>query len=558
MVNQANNNLGDIVTFHRAAASSYGTWMALANTRDRIRDNLLPQKLPRRTINNSYDQHDWAATHAWGKEFAKLYGTNSESMPSLFRRPKPVYVSRATYATLRDRVLSKRVKVSSRSEATEPVWFQCASCDRMHNYSESTETVGNNTVLVCQDCIDDNVVRTSNCMNGVILSYDSVQVFHDTEAVENHDPDFATPQWCARNGYFRRQGYYYSQAALEAISVVDETIYGYHSGPDLPKIASPEYDKRKPRVLLGMELEVENVDSEDNEDVSNEDIAKSIYRSIGKAVKDYMKCERDGSLDNGFEIITAPTGLDIHEKALSELRNAEYFSHIHSHSTDTCGLHVHVCKAGMTVLHAAKLQQFINAEENKGLVRCVARRYQTGNSGYAKIDHRNWLKTMGEVAGPAIRRSRADKRNGYGNGRIIHADYTNGNFSYDRYSALNFRNDHTVEFRLFRGTLKFESIMACLEFAYASWFFSREAAIGQLTTENFMKFITRADNRKDTKHLRAYLKAKKFRAFFQAEQIARPKFKGIAPTERDERVMLDEDPFHIPMHEPRVEHRVAA
>jgi hypothetical protein len=43
----------------------------------------------------------------------------------------------------------------------------------------------------------------------------------------------------------------------------------------------------------------------------------------------------------------------------------------------------------------------------------------------------------------------------------------NANYSEDRYEALNWANQNTVEFRIFRGTLKHETILATLQMVHA-------------------------------------------------------------------------------------------
>jgi hypothetical protein len=73
---------------------------------------------------------------------------------------------------------------------------------------------------------------------------------------------------------------------------------------------------------------------------------------------------------------------------------------------------------------------------------------------------------------------------------------------------LNFQNDNTIEFRLFKGTLRYETIMACLEFTYATWFFCRDTGITELTTANFIDFIAQPQQREHTKFLRTYLREK--------------------------------------------------
>jgi hypothetical protein len=81
----------------------------------------------------------------------------------------------------------------------------------------------------------------------------------------------------------------------------------------------------------------------------------------------------------------------------------------------------------------------------------------------------------------------------------------------DRYEALNFRNEKTIEFRLFKGTLKYETMVSCLEFAFACWHFTASASTSELTTGKFLDFICLPENRKDTRFLRAYLKEKGYK-----------------------------------------------
>jgi hypothetical protein len=211
--------------------------------------------------------------------------------------------------------------------------------------------------------------------------------------------------------------------------------------------------------------------------------------------------EEDGSLDNGFEMVTAYTGLDVHKNQL------QYFKQksrgLKSHDTSTCGLHVHVCKANMTTLHGAKLVLFINAPENSSLVKSIARR---DASGYAKFQNKkedkHWLKDSVHSS-----KDKADQL------RRLNSD---------RYEALNFRNDKTVEFRLFKGTLKYETMVSCLEFAFACWHFTAQASTNELTTSKFLEFICAPENRKDTRFLRAYFKEKGYQLADNLRKISAP------------------------------------
>jgi hypothetical protein len=267
-----------------------------------------------------------------------------------------------------------------------------------------------------------------------------------------------------------------------------ENIGSRHSSKhDLCRIPSV-YDQRKPRVLLGLELEMEISDNYDLDDR-----AGLLLNSVNPCYAEgntytYALCEEDCSIDRGFEMVTGYTGLDVHAHQLQFFK--ERFKGATSHNTSTCGLHVHICKSDMTTLHASKMVLFINDPANHDLVYALARRDE---SSYCKIydkkSDKSWIKNA------LLRTKRKDQIQ---------------SLNPDRYEALNFQNEKTVEFRLFKGTLKYETIMSCLEFTFATWHFCRDASTNQLTTAGFLEFICRPENRKDSRFLRTYLVEKGF------------------------------------------------
>ena len=265
----------------------------------------------------------------------------------------------------------------------------------------------------------------------------------------------------------------------------DSLIHSYHDSN--PRHIPSEYDNRKPKVLLGLELEVEiNEDIERNEKAEEVLSAIGIYRTDNNRYQ-YAELEKDGSLSYGFEIVTGFTGLDVHRKQLEFFK--DQWQGVRSHNTRTCGLHVHVCKSNMSLYHAAKLVFFINDEKNYPLIRALARR----NSDYGKLKDKKsnvvWIKNARESRNPLT------------------------NLNSDRYEALNFQNPKTIEFRLFKGTLKYETINACLEFSFLSWHFSKDASIKDLTIEKFLEFISKPENRADSVYLRDYLDQKGFSVY---------------------------------------------
>jgi len=265
----------------------------------------------------------------------------------------------------------------------------------------------------------------------------------------------------------------------------DSCIGGYHSSSrKLGYIYSPGFDAEKPRVMLGLELEIEC-----EEEDTREDTALVVLDRIGRTNEGsrYALCENDGSLDAGFEIVTGYTGLDIHQQQLTDLLSKPLRG-AKSHDTTTCGLHVHVCKANMTLYHAAKLILFINNPQNAALIFAIARRKE---SRWCAIKDKktdlDWLKY-----------ARREK------GR----EWQLRNLNENRYEALNFSNPKTVEFRLFRGSLILNTVMACLEFSRAAWFFSREASASNLSTQAFLDYIGKPENRRNTHHLLKLLHAR--------------------------------------------------
>jgi hypothetical protein len=257
-------------------------------------------------------------------------------------------------------------------------------------------------------------------------------------------------------------------------------IGGRHDNKNVLGHIPSAFDNRKPSVLMGMELEVEV-----GSDYSRSDKAEELYDEIKWVTPDhqYIFIEDDGSLDHGFEIVTGYTGLDVHADMLKFFKKP--WRNVRSHDTRTCGLHVHIDKKDVSLFHACKMVFFINDSNNQKLIRDIARR---SNHHYAKIGNKKasyqWLK---------------DARKGH--------DPLN-RLNDDRTEALNFQNPNTIEFRLFKGTLRYETIMACLEFTYATWFFCRDTGVGELTTAKFIEFICQPNQRKDTKYLRTYLKEK--------------------------------------------------
>lgn len=365
------------------------------------------------------------------------------------------YGTRISYRSSMEDVLGKHFQEH---------FFCCEDCNNYFNDDESTSTYDGD-YQVCQDCLEQNY-SYSHSRDTYISNSD----FED-EQDEESEPEY-------------------------------EHIGSYHSSKNNLGHIPSSYDMRSPRVLLGLELEMEVHDSYDKDSRAGLILDNiSDYRDEDGIRHTYCLMEEDGSLDNGFEMVTAYTGLDVHKHQLQYFK--QRVKGLKSHDTSTCGLHVHVCKSSMTTLHGAKLVLFINDPANLKLVKDIARR---DASGYSKLQNKkedkHWLKDSVHSS-----KDKADQLK---------------RLNSDRYEALNFRNDKTVEFRLFKGSLKYETIISCLEFAFACWHFTAQASTNDLTSAKFLEFISAPQNRKDTRFLRAYLKEKGYELADNLRKVPAP------------------------------------
>ena len=65
----------------------------------------------------------------------------------------------------------------------------------------------------------------------------------------------------------------------------------------------------------------------------------------------FASCKSDGSLDNGFEIVTGPSSLEYHKTKWERLfQIQDCVKIIKSWNTDTAGLHIHIGRKSLTPL----------------------------------------------------------------------------------------------------------------------------------------------------------------------------------------------------------------
>lgn len=187
---------------------------------------------------------------------------------------------------------------------------------------------------------------------------------------------------------------------------------------------------------LGVELEID-CGGENSENAK-------LFTNLANSKHEHIYCKHDGSLDDGFEIVTHPMTLEYHTKEMpwKSLLDTILRHDYRSHQADTCGLHVHVNRSSLgdsfeeQERTIARILYFFEAHWNE-LLRFSRRTSQQLNK---------WAARYGYKEHPAELLDYAKVRNNSG-----------------RYCCINLQNPETIEFRIFRGTLKFSTLMATLQ-----------------------------------------------------------------------------------------------
>jgi hypothetical protein len=346
--------------------------------------------------------------------------------------------------------------------------------------SGSAEGFGHNEG-VCQTCattlLNDGTRVVSSYNNNFVLPEFVVSAFNqygETVTVDRRHPHFTFNE--------ARQLWHHNDWSPYRNLIAD-----YHSSKRKGfKLIESTWFKSNRRAF-GCELEVQVTTGSASNGAGR---VHDVLNPSGQ-VGEYCFFERDGSIGSGgFEIITQPAGLDVHaEKFAAFLNNKDVKKGMRSHEGGSCGFHVHVGREYLSQAQIYRMQSFLNDVRNESLIKKIARRYQ---SGYSRFK-------------PEM------------------AKFTpHGKATGDRYEALNVSGDKTVEFRIFRGSLRYESIMAALEFVNAVCEFCTPGVVSMrdFNSLGFKQFILSTDNRADTKYLRSYLSLNDSSDDEQSQRIA--------------------------------------
>lgn len=208
----------------------------------------------------------------------------------------------------------------------------------------------------------------------------------------------------------------------------DLYIKSHNYSPEKFNLYKTEFDENP--LYLGFELEVDFGGKDQNN-------AMLVYEMLGE---DKAYCVHDGSLTNGFEIVTHPMTLDYHKTMpymdiMDKLTSLKY----KSHNTNTCGLHVHFNR---DYFGESKMEQDLCVvkllymfEKFETEIQTVSRRKNTRYANFIKSNSNESLLDLYAKA----------KQTG-------------------KYCSINLQHKDTIEIRTFKGTLKYETLINTLEF----------------------------------------------------------------------------------------------
>lgn len=317
---------------------------------------------------------------------------------------------------------------------------QCYHCDDVVPIDTCGEVIidrRGNTATYCDDCIGNHTCRCDQCGEQVD---DNCVVRDDITTICEHCYNEHYSRCCScdclvhESDMCSHDDDVYCQYCYDNIEEDEE----YNDIHDYSYKPTPVFYTIEPTERYnGLEIEF---DSEGNVDRSD------VIEYLKGFNEHYLK--RDGSLtEEGIELVTHPMSLQyIREKyplrdICEKIKECGY----RSHDTNTCGLHVHISKKTFGYYNDESREKVIS--RFVAIIDCIWP-YMVKFSRRTQISLNRWAKKYALL----------DNDNAEDVIKTV-KDTNQG----DRYVCVNLQNTHTVEVRMFRGSLNHNTIMGTLE-----------------------------------------------------------------------------------------------
>lgn len=222
-------------------------------------------------------------------------------------------------------------------------------------------------------------------------------------------------------------------------------------------------------LYLGLECELNTGYSH-----SRGTVAEYVTGQVGNLA--YMK--EDGSLSNGFELVTHPMSYPWALENFPWHMFTEMRDRFGMRNADECGIHVHVSRDGFSdVPHLYRWQKFIY--RNALPIQRVARRQNSRWARFTPEGRR--LALPAAKLGPNLGCTPvSDQWWAPPEYRSLPTTYGNNYLRAERYSALNLQNGATVEMRMFAGSVYQSQVKAALGLAHASVEYTRTLTVQKI------------------------------------------------------------------------------
>ena len=286
-----------------------------------------------------------------------------------------------------------------------------------------------NGEVICSDCIERYCTTCERC--GALIwdsdSYGDDYTVLCRSCYENHYTRcYECDTLIHNDDSYEYDGEYYCRECYDNVCCGD-SIHDYNYKPE------PIFYGDGKRYF-GVELEI---------DIGGKDCAYADeILAIANDSDEHIYIKSDGSLNDGMEIVTHPMTLDYHKEFCWKdiMRKAVTLGY-RSHQTSTCGLHVHVNRNSFGET---------SQEQEEVISRILY-----------FVEH-HWLELLKFSRRSEATMNRWAARYGYESTPKAIMDKAKKNCC-GRYAAVNLCNYHTVEFRMFRGTLKHNTMIAALQ-----------------------------------------------------------------------------------------------
>lgn len=325
----------------------------------------------------------------------------------------------------------------------------CCGC----NLEKENEMFFIEESVLCEDCYDDET-RSCDCCG--------TRIWNDNDYGDENlilclhcREDYVECEECGRlihenDAYYFDDDYPYCLGCYDRIS--ERKIHSYNYKPE-PVFYGDD------SLYMGVELEID----EGGKSESNAEILYNTANSTAPHI--YIK--HDGSINYGMEIVTHPMTLEYHinsmpwQKLVSKAIQLDY----RSHKTNTCGLHVHVNRNFFSNTRSEQ-------DECISRVLFIVERFWEELlifSRRTKQQLQRWASRYGIKSNPKEILESALRK--------------------ERYTCVNLCNYDTIEFRIFRGTLKYNTIIATLQLVKRICMIAKNASDEDITDLSWPKFV---------------------------------------------------------------------